>query len=132
MSQRPSSGSERPQPQLHVMREPNGFRSDVASLLARPDGGREVAEVVSDLEGNCDISILFLLRDHSDEEADLVGLPKGDDTVGGAERDKLKMELLRLSLGVYSLGIILEVLRFSQLVVLGRSVFPCQNQLFTG
>lgn len=85
-----SSGSERPQPQLHVVREPNGFGSGrgVAHLLARPHGGGKVAEVVSDLEGDGDVGVLLLLRDDLDEEPDLVGFPEGDDTEDDTEKSR--------------------------------------------
>lgn len=78
------SGSERSQPQLDMVREPNGLSGVFGSLLA-PDGSCEVAEVVSDLERNHDIGVLFLLRDHFDEETNLVGFPEGNNTVEKTE-----------------------------------------------
>lgn len=73
-------GSEGSQPQLYVVSEPDGLSSRLGSFFARPDGSRQVAEVVSHLERNHDVSVVLFLRDHSDEETDLVGLPEGDDT----------------------------------------------------
>lgn len=87
------SGSEWSQPQLYVVCEPNGLGSGFGSLFARPDGSRKVAEVVSDLKWNHDIRVLFFLRDHFDEETNLVGFPKGDNTV-----EKTRLEIgLRLT-----------------------------------
>lgn len=79
------SGSEGSQPQLYMVREPNGLGGGFGSLLARPDGSREVAEVVSDLQWNHDVGILFFLRDHFDEETNLVGFPEGNNTVEETE-----------------------------------------------
>lgn len=122
--------------------EPGGLGCRLGSLLARPDGSRQVAEVVSDLEGDHHVGGVLLLGDHSDEEADLVGLPEGDHTGrcrGGwrGERQEGEVEGVRVGFGFWGasvdlLWIILEVLRFSQLIVLGRSVFPRQQQLLGG
>lgn len=60
--------------------EPGGLGRRLGSLLTRPHGSRQVAEVVPDLEGDHHVGGVLLLGDHSDEEADLVGLPEGDHT----------------------------------------------------
>lgn len=76
-------GSEWPQAELYVVCEPDELYGRFP-FLARPDGSCQVAEVVTNLEGHCDVAIL-VLRDHFDEETDLVGLPEGHHTV---EREK--------------------------------------------
>lgn len=68
-----------------MVSEPDGFSGSVGSLLARPDGSSEVAEVVSDLKRNGDIRVLFFLRDHFDKETNLVGFPEGNNTVEKTE-----------------------------------------------
>lgn len=57
------------------------------SFLARPDGSRQVAEVMAHLEGYGDVAVLAL-RDHFDEETDLVGLPEGHHTRGRGEKER--------------------------------------------
>lgn len=72
------SGDKGTQPQLHVVSQPGGLGRLLGSLLARPYRSRQVAKVVSDLEGDNHVGVVLLLGDHSDEEADLVGFPEGD------------------------------------------------------
>lgn len=79
------SGDEWSQPQLHMVGQPGGLGRLLGSLLARPDGSRQVAKVVPDLEGDDHVGVVLLLGDHSDEEADLVGFPKGDHARGAEE-----------------------------------------------
>lgn len=61
-----------------MVRQPGGLGRLLGSVLAGPDGSRQVAKVVSDLEGDNHVGVVLLLGDHSDEEADLVGFPEGD------------------------------------------------------
>lgn len=58
--------------------QPGGLGHLFGSLLARSDWSRQVAKVVSDLEGDNHVGVILLLGDHPDEEADLVGFPEGD------------------------------------------------------
>lgn len=81
-------GGQGSQPQLHVVAEPGGLHHRLRPLLAGPHGGRQVAEVVSDLEGDHHVGVALLLGDHLDEEADLVGLPEGDHAGGGEKRER--------------------------------------------
>lgn len=78
------SGCEWPQAELYVVCEPDELHSRF-SFLARPDGSRQVAEVVAHLEGYGDVAVLAL-RDHFDEETDLVRLPEGHHTREGAKK----------------------------------------------
>lgn len=66
------------QAKLHMVREPDGLTGGFP-LLSGSDRSSEVPEVMPEFEGHGDIALL-LLRNHFDEEADLVGLPKGHNT----------------------------------------------------
>lgn len=127
-------GSEGSQPQLYVVGEPDGLGSRLGSFFVRPDGSRQVAEVVSHLERNHDVSVVFFLRDHSDEETDLVGLPESNDAEEKRRREvRLTCSsewILYVSLNL--LWVILEVLRFSQFIVFSSSIFARQEQLLGG
>lgn len=127
-------GSEGSQPQLYVVGEPDGLGSRLGSFFARPDGSRQVAEVVSHLERNHNIGVVFFLRDHSDEETDLVGLPEGDDTEEKRQREVRPTPCSEWILYVSPdlLWVILEVLRFSQFIVFSSSIFARQKQLLGG
>lgn len=80
------SRSQRPQTQIHVVREPDGLGGGFSSVLARPGGSREVAEVVAHLERDHHVGLVVSLRDHFDEEAEFVGFPEGDDAGGESGR----------------------------------------------
>lgn len=64
------SGCQGAQAKLHMVCEPDGLTGGF-SLLGGSDRSSEVPEVMSEFESNSDIPLLYL-RDHFDEEADLV------------------------------------------------------------
>lgn len=66
------------QAKLHMVCEPDGLTGGF-SLLRGSDWSSEVPEVMSEFESDCDITLLPL-RNHFDEEADLVRLSKGHHT----------------------------------------------------
>lgn len=72
-------GCKWPQAELYMVCEPNELDGRFP-FLARPDGSCQVAEVVAHLKGHGDVAVL-VLRDHFDEEPNLVGLPEGHHTV---------------------------------------------------
>lgn len=115
------------------MREPNGLGRGFGPLFALPYGSREVAEVVPDLKRNHDIAILFFLRDDLNEEPNLVGFPKGDDAVETTEEPS-GPDVCRTMfvMSIYLLWVVLEVLRFSQFIVLSSSILSCQDQFLGG
>lgn len=66
------------QAKLHMVCEPDGLTGGF-SLLSGSDRSSEVPEVMSEFESDRDITLLPL-RNHFDEEADLVRLSKGHHT----------------------------------------------------
>lgn len=64
------SGCQGAQAKLHMVCEPDGLTGGF-SLLSGSDRSSEVPEVMSEFESNSDIPLLCL-RNHFDEEADLV------------------------------------------------------------
>lgn len=66
------------QAKLHMVYEPDGLTGGF-SFLSGSDRSSEVSEVMSEFESNSDITLLYL-RNHFDEESDLVWLPKGHHT----------------------------------------------------